>query len=304
MLLDRVVRVILVAASALLPPASLLIDDDRVGITGGCHSDVGVARAREGLRRIGQRLPDDGTLRHEVAVLRRTTAEDLGARPRPVTTTTKRRDREVQLLSSAAARRKPLDRSRARRDDRWVPSLVGPTVVVRESFLAAMREFADEGRAGDDTMVGRDLREWGGRWETDEGFEAYVAAVVRDQEEDAPRQPGWVPCTTLWWVDRTTYLGRIAIRHRLTPRLRDVGGHIGYDVRRSARRRGHATAMLAAALPAAHCLGIDPALVTCDDTNLWSRRVIEANGGVFEDQRGPKLRYWVPTSRRGVGATG
>jgi len=47
-LLDRVVRVILVAASALLPPASLLIDDDRVGITGGCHSDVGVARAREG----------------------------------------------------------------------------------------------------------------------------------------------------------------------------------------------------------------------------------------------------------------
>ena len=70
----------------------------------------------------------------------------------------------------------------ARRDDRWVPSLVGPTVVVRESFLAAMREFADEGRAGDNTMVGRDLREWGGRWETDEGFEAYVAAVVRDQE--------------------------------------------------------------------------------------------------------------------------
>jgi len=243
------------------------------------------------------------TPRHEVAVLRRTTAEDLGARPRPVTTTTKRRDREVQLLSSAAARRKPLDRSRARRDDRWVPPLVGPTVVVRESFLAAMREFADEGRAGDDTMVGRDLREWGGRWETDEGFEAYVAAVVRDQEEDAPRQPGWVPCTTLWWVDRTTYLGRIAIRHRLTPTLRDVGGHIGYDVRRSARRRGHATAMLAAALPAAHSLGIDPALVTCDDTNLWSRRVIEANGGVFEDQRGPKLRYWVPTSRHGVGGT-
>jgi predicted acetyltransferase len=185
-----------------------------------------------------------------------------------------------------------------------VPSLVGPTVVVRESFLVAMREFADEGRAGDDTMVGRDLREWGGRWETDEGFEAYVAAVVRDQEEDAPRQPGWVPCTTLWWVDRTTYLGRIAIRHRLTPTLRDVGGHIGYDVRRSARRRGHATAMLAAALPAAHSLGIDPALVTCDDTNLWSRRVIEANGGVFEDQRGPKLRYWVPTSRRGVRSTG
>jgi hypothetical protein len=38
-------------------------------------------------------------------------------------------------------------------------------------------------------------------------------------------------------------------------------------------------------------------LVTCDTTNLGSRKVIEAKG-VFEDQRGVKLRYWLPTSRR------
>lgn len=82
-----------------------------------------------------------------------------------------------------------------------MPSLVEPTIAVRESFLAAMREFADEGRAGDDTMVGRDLVKWGDRWETDEGFAAYVGTVVRAREEDAPRDPGWVPCTTLWWVD-------------------------------------------------------------------------------------------------------
>jgi len=67
-------------------------------------------------------------------------------------------------------------------------------------------------------------------------------------------------------------------------------------VRRSARRQGHATAMLAAALPVAASLGIDPALVTCDDTNLGSRKVIEGNGGMLEDQRGVKLRFWVPTS--------
>jgi predicted acetyltransferase len=176
-------------------------------------------------------------------------------------------------------------------------SLVEPTVVVRESFLAAMREFADEGRASHNTTVGRALVEWGERWETDEGFAAYVSAVVRAREEDAPRNPGRVPCTTLWWVDGRTYLGRLAIRHRLTPALRETGGHIGYDVRRSARRRGHATAMLAAALPVAASLSIDPALVTCDDINLGSRKVIEANGGVFEGQRGVTLRYWVPTSR-------
>ena len=44
--------------------------------------------------------------------------------------------------------------------------------------------------------------------------------------------------------------------------------------------------MLSAALPVAAGLGIDPVLVTCDDTNVGSRKVIEANGGLLEDQRG------------------
>ncbi len=54
--------------------------------------------------------------------------------------------------------------------------------------------------------------------------------------------------------------------------------------------------MLRAVLPHARALGIDRALVTCDSDNVGSRKVIEAGGGVLEDQRGIKLRYWVPTS--------
>jgi predicted acetyltransferase len=100
----------------------------------------------------------------------------------------------------------------------------------------------------------------------------------------------------MWWVHDEEYLGRIAGRHRLAPHLREVGGHFGYDVRPSARRRGHATAMLRAALPIARRLGIEPALVTCDVDNIASRKVIERNGGVLEDQRGDKLRFWVPTT--------
>jgi len=80
--------------------------------------------------------------------------------------------------------------------------------------------------------------------------------------------------------------------------LRKVGGHIGYDIRPSARRHGHATAMLRAALAVAHRLNINPALLTCDTDNLGSRKVIERNGGVLEDQLGDKLRFWVPTSSR------
>ena len=39
--------------------------------------------------------------------------------------------------------------------------------------------------------------------------------------------------------------------------------------------------------------GIDRVLITCDDTNVASATVIERNGGVLEDLRGGKRRYWV-----------
>ena len=55
--------------------------------------------------------------------------------------------------------------------------------------------------------------------------------------------------------------------------------------------------MLRALLPlAAKGFGLDQVLITCDVDNVASRRVIESCGGAFEDRRGIKLRYWVPTS--------
>jgi predicted acetyltransferase len=175
-----------------------------------------------------------------------------------------------------------------------MPTLVRPDVRYHASFLAAMAEFAEEGRAGDQSMVGGDLATYGGVWHTRQGFARYVEDVLA--AEHTPKREGFVTDTSLWWVDGEEYVGRISIRHRLTEFLREIGGHIGYDVRRSRRREGHATAMLAAALPLAHALGIDPALITCDTDNVASRRVIEANGGALEDERNGKLRFWVPTA--------
>jgi predicted acetyltransferase len=175
-----------------------------------------------------------------------------------------------------------------------VPELVLPTVTVRDSFLAAMDEFVAEGAEFSQTAAWIDANAPG--WREPEAFATFVDAVRADALEETPRPDFHVPCTTLWWVDGEDYLGRLAIRHRLNDFLLDVGGHIGYDVRPTRRREGHATAMLRAALPWARRLGIDPALVTCDDDNIGSVRVIEAAGGVLDDVRGIKRRYWVPTS--------
>jgi len=168
---------------------------------------------------------------------------------------------------------------------------------MRRSFAEAMGEFRAEGRGSEDdrSTFGVYLRTKAAEWSSDEAFSLFAASIRADALEQTPRPEGFVPATEFWWVDGETFLGRITIRHRLTPHLLEVGGHIGYDVRPSARRRGHATEMLRQTLPIAHRMGIDPALITCDVDNIGSRTVIERNGGVLEDERAGKLRFWVPT---------
>lgn len=54
--------------------------------------------------------------------------------------------------------------------------------------------------------------------------------------------------------------------------------------------------MLRAAPPPAHALGVDPALITCAASNVASRKVIEANGGVLAEREDDELRFWAPTA--------
>ena len=172
-----------------------------------------------------------------------------------------------------------------------MPELVVPDRRYHASFAEAVSEFLAEGLNPDHYRP--ELQEV-------DTFEEWLTVLEEEGRPDAqPRFEGWVPQTTLWWVDDDDrYVGRVAIRHRLTEPLLQYGGHIGYDVRSSRRRQGHATAMLAAALPVARSLGIEHALVTCDHDNVASRKVIEANGGVPDMPNAVKLRYWVGTSPR------
>lgn len=115
--------------------------------------------------------------------------------------------------------------------------------------------------------------------------------------EDLPA--GRVPATYLLAeVEGQLVVGRVSIRHRLNDDLLQLGGHVGYAVRPQFRRRGYATAMLQQALEVLSGLGVQRALVTCDEDNVGSATVIERCGGVLEDVRrhgaGPaKRRYWV-----------
>ena len=167
----------------------------------------------------------------------------------------------------------------------------------RDSYIVAMDEFWAEGRGdeSDESALGRNIRTFGGQWDTLRGFAAYVTWLISDGIEETPRSEGYVPQTTFWWVEGDDYLGSIRVRHALTHYLATVGGHVGYDVRPTARGQGHATAMLHACLPFAASIGIREVLVTCDADNVASRKVIEANGGRPDGEIEGKLRYWVAT---------
>lgn len=173
-------------------------------------------------------------------------------------------------------------------------ALVRPDPSLRPSWAATVAEF--EGGHIDGSGLG-DLPELD---TTEEGCRRAVAHLLA-QSDPATRLPeDRVPCTFFWITDGgedgdgvPEVVGHLALRHELNAWLHELGGHIGYSVRPSRRREGHASRALALALDEARRLGLDRVLLTCDVDNEGSRRTIEANGGVQEDVREGKRRYWI-----------
>lgn len=77
-------------------------------------------------------------------------------------------------------------------------------------------------------------------------------------------------------------VGMINVRHIHTEPLATFGGHIGYSVCPSERRKGYATAMLRETLRHCNELGLDRVLLTCGPENEASLKAILSNGGVLE----------------------
>jgi len=131
-----------------------------------------------------------------------------------------------------------------------------------------------------------------------EGYAGFYALLSQMKYGGAPT-PETVPMDSYFIEADGRILGEIFVRHRLTPHLEKIGGHIGYKVRPSCRNRGVAAAALRLALKKLDAMSVQSALVTCNTTNGASARVIEKCGGVrVEDAHLPdrvERRYWLPT---------
>ncbi|MBQ5152516.1 GNAT family N-acetyltransferase [Macrococcoides caseolyticum] len=108
----------------------------------------------------------------------------------------------------------------------------------------------------------------------------------------------WVNNTTFFYFIDGVIIGAANIRHKLTKDLLNTGGYIGYGVARSYREQGYATKILQESLVFARSIGIEKALITCDEDNIASSRVIIKNGGLedkpYLQSDGIKSRrFWI-----------
>lgn len=149
-----------------------------------------------------------------------------------------------------------------------------------------------------------------------EAFDEYTAAGVSTYGMSDPRamdilkkhenyrlgrnlKPDRVPSDCYWLVDteKEYFIGEIHIRHRLNEALTLRGGHIGYVIRCGEWGKGYGTQMLKLALEKAKAMGLEKVLITCDEKNIASAKVMEKNECVYADtvtcDDGSRTkRYW------------
>lgn len=166
--------------------------------------------------------------------------------------------------------------------------LVEPSLELKTEFLDFAREVKREGRSQQEMI--------------DDALVDFAGYVRRRLEWSRGRRlpAGWVPSSEYWLCgDDGTVLGFGSLRHSLNSALERFGGHIGYYIRPTARQKGYGAAILQQMLEKARRLGLKRVLITCDDDNLASARIIEKNGGILRDtiqnagHDVPTRRYWI-----------
>jgi predicted acetyltransferase len=174
-------------------------------------------------------------------------------------------------------------------------SLSKPTIELKEEYMSFYQEWKQSGETMVPWVIEKDPS----------NFEAMVQFLLAS-EKGLNLPEGWVPDSTFWLINENNrVLGAVNIRHMLTQRLIDRGGHIGYGIRPSERRKGYATRLLSLSLEKVKGFGVDKALITCDESNTGSLKTILNNGGVpdtdFIEEDGNVIkRFWIETEKKEV----
>ena len=164
--------------------------------------------------------------------------------------------------------------------------LVFPTIEHKQAAMDYRQEHIDCGEAR--------INGSGGLMQADE-YEPWLRKITSARTFAAP---GLVKASVYFGIADGKIVGTIQIRHALNDALMKSGGHIGYGVRPSERRKGYATRMLALALEKCREMGIERVLITCWKDNIASAKTIVKGGGVLEnevvDENGESMqRYWI-----------
>lgn len=151
--------------------------------------------------------------------------------------------------------------------------LVFPTLEYKEKAIEYINEFYEYGsEINGSGSLDRYLRE--------STYEAWIEKIIADMDIANVKSPR-VPALTYFFVreEDDRILGMINLRLALNEFLRTEGGHIGYSIRPTERRKRYGTRMLQEALKVYDRLGIKEVFVSCDRENLGSSGVIQNCGG-------------------------
>lgn len=147
-----------------------------------------------------------------------------------------------------------------------------PSLELLPSYLICMNEMAELGeKVWEDTVPYKN-----------ESSDQFITRLHQDETNPTGAK---VPETHYWAVINNEVVGRISFRHRLNDNLKEFGGHIGYEVKPSQRKKGVAKAMLKAILETPRAKEIGKLLLTCSPDNVASIKTIVANGGVLKETK-------------------
>ena len=161
---------------------------------------------------------------------------------------------------------------------------------VTEKYIDQIMEYKNEFIAINDHLDGTQ-----GLTHYSDIYEWFNHVKSLENKETLP--PCKVVSTLYLSFDQDELIGMIDIRHYLNHNLEMYGGHIGYSIRPSKRRLGYGTKQLELALLKCKELNLTEVLLTCDSTNIASKKIIIKNNGIFHSKINGKNedieRYWI-----------